>query len=62
MTEQEKAVFEKEIRSKVIEEQREKRRAYRAVWREKNREHIREYDREYRKRKKSCEGAEQNGE
>lgn len=61
MTEQEKAIFEKEIRAKVIEEQRAKRRAYRAIWREKNREHIRQYDREYRKRMKSNGEVEQDG-
>lgn len=50
MTENEKSTFEREIRNKVLEEQRAKRRAYRAEWRARNREHIRNYDRAYRLR------------
>lgn len=55
MNEQEKAAFEKEIREKIAEENREKNRIYKAKWRERNREHIKNYDKVYRRKRHSDE-------
>lgn len=62
MNEQEKALFEKQLREKIVTEQREKERARKAAWRERNREHIRQYDRVYRLKKKLYKEGRENDE